>query len=83
MPDPQPTLNDIAARISELTKEFSLSLRAHNVAEATFAPDSQMSYDGLPEDVFLLRQHLVDSLTDLLYLTQGPNASISNYVHNV
>ncbi|KAF7539379.1 hypothetical protein G7054_g2168 [Neopestalotiopsis clavispora] len=83
MPDPQPTLNDIAARISELTKEFSLSLRAHNVAEATFAPDSQMSYDNLPEDVFLLRQHLVDSLTDLLYLTQGPNASISNYVHNV
>lgn len=83
MSAPQPTLEGLATRISELTREFSLSLQANNVPAATFAPDSQMSYDQLPEDVFLLRQKLSDSLMDLWYLTQGPNASISNYVHNV
>lgn len=83
MADPQPTLNGIAAKITELSATLTRYLSEHNVPAPTFAADSPTSYSNLSPDIFMVRQALLDSLNDMWYLTQGPSESIFNYVHCV
>ncbi|KAI0902417.1 sterigmatocystin 8-O-methyltransferase [Annulohypoxylon nitens] len=82
MASPQPTLNELAAKITELSETFTRFLKENNVPEPTFAADSPTSYSNLSAEIFMTRQHLLDALTDMWYLTQGPSESIFNYVHN-
>lgn len=82
-PKEAPTLNVLAAKISDLTAKFSTFLKDNEIPEPTFAADSPTSYTGLTAESFMLRQALFDSLMDLIYLTQGPSESIFNYVHTV
>ncbi|OTB08661.1 hypothetical protein M426DRAFT_316674 [Hypoxylon sp. CI-4A] len=79
---PQPTLNSLAAKITELSETFTRYLRDNNVPEPTFAADSPTSYTNLSPEIFMTRQLLTDALSDMWYLTQGPSESIFNYVHN-
>ncbi|KAL1635403.1 hypothetical protein SLS56_001828 [Neofusicoccum ribis] len=81
MADPQPTLNGIAAKITELSATLTRYLSENNVPAPTFAADSPTSYSNLSPDIFMVRQALLDSLNDMWYLTQGPSESIFNYVH--
>lgn len=83
MAQPQVTLNDLAAKITDLTQQFSKVLADDGVQQPTFAPDSPVSYDGLTAESFTLRQKLTDAINDLWFLTQGPSESIFNYCHNV
>ncbi|KAI2472036.1 sterigmatocystin 8-O-methyltransferase [Annulohypoxylon bovei var. microspora] len=82
MAGPQLTLNDLAVKITELSETFTRFLKENNVPEPTFAADSPTSYSNLSAESFMTRQHLLDALTDMWYLTQGPSESIFNYVHN-
>ncbi|KAI1096292.1 sterigmatocystin 8-O-methyltransferase [Rostrohypoxylon terebratum] len=82
MASPQPTLNELAAKITELSETFTRFLKENNVPEPTFAADSPTSYSNLSAEIFMTRQYLLDALTDMWYLTQGPSESIFNYVHN-
>ncbi|OTA94552.1 hypothetical protein M434DRAFT_10624 [Hypoxylon sp. CO27-5] len=82
MAEPQPTLNSLAAKITELSETFTRYLKENNVPKPTFAADSPTSYSNLSAEIFMTRQHLLDALTDMWYLTQGPSESIFNYVHN-
>lgn len=79
----QPTLNDLAARVTELTKTFADNLNEANIPQVTFDADSPTSYAGLTPEMFKTRQMLLDALTDLSYLAQGPSESIFNYAHTV
>ena len=79
----QPTLNDLAARVSELSQDFTKFLETNNIPQPTLAADSPTSYSGLTPDAFLLRQKLIDAINDMWIVTQGPSESIFNYVHNV
>ncbi|KAI5863132.1 sterigmatocystin 8-O-methyltransferase [Durotheca rogersii] len=81
MAESQPTLQDLAAKITELSDTFARFLKENNVPQPTFAADSPTSYSGLSSEIFITRQLLLDALTDLWYLTQGPSESIFNYVH--
>lgn len=83
MAEQQPTLQGLAAKITELTETFSQWLRDNNVEQPTFAADSTLSYTNLTPEIFQTRQLLSDALSDLWYLTQGPSESVFNYVHNV
>ncbi|KAI1393732.1 sterigmatocystin 8-O-methyltransferase [Hypoxylon trugodes] len=82
MADSQPTLNSLAAKITELTETFTRYLKENNVQEPTFAVDSPTSYTNLSPEIFITRHQLLDALSDMWYLTQGPSESIFNYVHN-
>lgn len=79
----QPTLNDLAVRVTELSNAFTNSLHENNVQPPSFAADSPISYSGLTPDMFKTRQMLLDVLTDMAYLAQGPSESIFNYAHTV
>ena len=83
MAGPQPTLNELAVKITELSETFTRYLKENNVPEPTFAADSPTRYSNLSAEIFMTRQHLLDALTDMWYLTQGPSESIFNYAHNV
>ena len=83
MADSQPTLNSLAAQITELAETFTRSLKDNNIPAPTFAADSPTSYNNLSADMFLTRQKLIDAITDMWFLTQGPSESVFNYVHNV
>lgn len=80
---PQPTLNGIAAKITELSETLTTYLKDNNVPAPTFAADSPTSYSNLSPEIFMIRQALLDQLNDMWYLTQGPSESIFNYVHCV
>ncbi|KAK7714917.1 hypothetical protein SLS57_006989 [Botryosphaeria dothidea] len=77
----QPTLNGIAAKITELSETLTKYLKENNVPAPTFAADSPTSYSNLSPEIFMIRQALLDNLNDMWYLTQGPSESIFNYVH--
>ena len=77
------TLTGLAAKVKQLSHEFTSFLKDSNVLAPTLAADSCASYSGLTGESFLLRQQLLDTLMDMYYLTQGPSESIFNYVHNV
>lgn len=79
----QPTLLSIASNISELAKALTEQLKAGNVAQPTFAADSPTRYEGLNGEMFMTRQKLLDAVTDMWFLTQGPSESIFNYAHTV
>ncbi|KAH8170039.1 o-methyltransferase domain-containing protein [Sarocladium implicatum] len=82
MATPQPTLNELAAQVAELTKNFSAYLEKNKIPEPTLAADSPTSYTGLDGESFVLRQKLLDTVNDLSYVVSGPSESIFNYVHN-
>lgn len=83
MDDQQPTLNGLAAKVTELSAEFTKYLKENDIPEPTFAASSPTSYSNLTPESFVLRQKLSDALMDMWYLTQGPSESIFNYVHCV
>lgn len=83
MAEPQPTLNELAAKVTELSAALTQQLEEKNVPVPSFAADSPTSYKGMTEEIFLTRQKIVDVLNDMWILTQGPSESIFNYVHNV
>ncbi|EFQ36647.1 O-methyltransferase [Colletotrichum graminicola M1.001] len=82
MVDSQPTLNELAAKITELAAAFTNQLQANNIPQATFAADSVSSYEGITGEMFITRQTLNDALNDMYILSQGPMESVYNYVHN-
>ncbi|KAI1661581.1 S-adenosyl-L-methionine-dependent methyltransferase [Daldinia decipiens] len=82
MADSQPTLNSLAAKITELSETFTRYLKDNNIQQPTFAADSPTSYSSLSPEAFVTRQLLADALSDLWYLSQGPSESIYNYVHS-
>lgn len=79
----QPTLNDLAAKVTELTSSFSKFLEKNKIPAPTFAADSPTSYTGLDAEAFGLKSQLLDALSDMWILTQGPSESIFNYCHSV
>lgn len=79
----QPSLNELAAQVAELTKNFTAYLEKNKIPEPTLEPDSPTSYTGLDGESFVLRQKLLDTISDLSILVSGPSESIFNYVHNV
>ncbi|KAI1771396.1 sterigmatocystin 8-O-methyltransferase [Hypoxylon cercidicola] len=81
MADSQPTLNSLAAKITELSETFTRYLKENNVPQPSFAADSPTSYSNLSAEIFMIRQSLLDALNDMWFLTQGPSESIFNYVH--
>ena len=84
MSDLKPTLNDLAAQISELTASFSKFLHESHVAQPTLAADSPISYgEKISAEAFLIRSKLLDAVEDLSILVQGPTESIFNFVHCV
>lgn len=83
MTETQPTLNGLAARITELSETLTKFLQEKNVPAPTFAADSPTSYVNLTPEIFMIRHWLLDALNDMWYLTQGPSESIFNYVHTV
>lgn len=79
----QESLTSLAEQITELTKAFTAQLKQGNVAEPSFAADSPTRYDGLSAEMFMTRQKLLDAVTDMWFMTQGPSESIFNYAHTV
>jgi hypothetical protein len=77
------SINGLAAQISELASGFTTTLADAKVPEPNFTAQSPTSYEGLTGDMFLRRQELLDKITDMWYLVQGPSESIFNYVHTV
>lgn len=77
------TLNDLAAKVTDLSQNFTKYLEEKHIPQPTLAADSPVSYTGLDGPSFILRQQLIDALNDMWILTQGPSESIFNYVHNV
>lgn len=77
------TLTDLAAKVTDLTQQFTKFLADNAIPAPTFAADSPTSYTGLTSESFLLRQKLLDAINDMWILTQGPSESIFNYCHNV
>ncbi|KAK2051224.1 O-methyltransferase [Colletotrichum caudatum] len=82
MVDTQPTLNELAAKITELAAAFTNQLHENNISQATFAADSVSGYEGITGEMFITRQTLNDALNDMYILSQGPTESVYNYVHN-
>jgi len=83
MADSQPTLVELAAKVTELSETFTKYLKDNNVPQITFAADSPVSYSNMAPETFTLRQTLIDTLQDMWILTQGPSESVFNYVHSV
>jgi hypothetical protein len=77
------TLNSLAAEITELSATLTNFLAENNIPAPTFDADSPTRYDNLTAEIFMARQHLIDKINDMWYLTQGPSESIFNYVHGV
>jgi hypothetical protein len=83
MANSQPTLIELAAKVTELSETFTKYLKENNVPQITFAADSPVSYSNMAPETFTLRQTLIDTLQDMWILTQGPSESVFNYVHSV
>ncbi|KAK8880073.1 sterigmatocystin 8-O-methyltransferase [Apiospora arundinis] len=78
----EPTLESLAASISELAGALSKQMKDNNVPPVSFAADSPTSYSKLTGEMFMIRQKLLDSLNDMWWLAQGPSESIFNYCHS-
>lgn len=83
MADSRETLLTLASKISELAQSLTDSLQKENVPLCTLDKDSPPSYASPSPDIYMQRQTLVQTLTDMIYLTQGPQESIFNYTHSV
>jgi hypothetical protein len=77
------SINGMAAKISALAEIFAKSLTDAKITQPTFSPGGPHSYENLTADLFLQRQELLDKITDMWYLVQGPSESVFNYVHTV
>lgn len=77
------SIPDLTAKINELSTAFTRALQEKNIPLPTFAADSPTNYEGITPELFLQRQQLLDHLSDMMYLVQGPSESIFNYAHNV
>ncbi|RYP92184.1 hypothetical protein DL770_001691 [Monosporascus sp. CRB-9-2] len=82
MADSQLTLNELAAKITELSASLTRQLAEKNIPAPTLAADSPVKYADMTAEMFVTRQLLTDALNDMWYLSQGPSESIYNYVHN-
>jgi hypothetical protein len=80
---PEPTLKSLAAKASELSEALSSYLHNNGIPEPTLAAESPINYPQLPPEMFMVRQMLQDTLSDMLYLTRGPTESIFHQVHTV
>lgn len=83
MADEKITLNELAARVTELSAAFTKSVEGNDAPIPTFAADSPLKYGTLSGEAFMTRQKLLDTLNDMIWLAQGPSESIFNYCHNV
>lgn len=83
MAESRETLLTLASKISELAQSLTDSLQKENVPLCTLDKDSPPSYASPSPDIYMQRQSLVQTLTDMIYLTQGPQESIFNYTHSV
>ncbi|KAM0818385.1 putative O-methyltransferase domain-containing protein [Seiridium cardinale] len=77
----QPTLTSLSAKIAELSGTLAKFHEEQKVRPVSFAADSPSRYEDLTPEMFMVRQNLLDALTDMSYLAQGPSDSIFNYVH--
>ncbi|UNI13379.1 hypothetical protein JDV02_000128 [Purpureocillium takamizusanense] len=75
------SIQGLAAEITALSDSFTKSLAEQKITEPSFKADSPVSYENLSGEMFLQRQTLLDKITDLWYLVQGPSESIFNHVH--
>ena len=82
-PTPQPTFDELLKKVNDLSADFKKYLGDNKIPLPTFEADSVTQYDGLSAEAFVMRQQLLDHLTDLHYLVQGSSESIFNYAHNV
>ena len=82
-PEAKATLESLAAKVKDLSEEFSTFLKGYKIQAPTLDADSPTAYSGLTGESFLLRQQLLDTLQDLQYLVQGPSESVFNYCHTV
>ncbi|KAF2742604.1 S-adenosyl-L-methionine-dependent methyltransferase [Sporormia fimetaria CBS 119925] len=78
----QTTLLTLAAKISEQAETLTKSLKDNNVPMCDFTVDSPATYASPSPEIYMQRQGLIESLMDMIYLTQGPNESIFNYAHS-
>ncbi|KAJ6790046.1 hypothetical protein PWT90_05273 [Aphanocladium album] len=76
-------INGLAAQIAELATGFNRSLADANIPEPDFTSKSPINYDGLTPEMFLRRQELLDKITDMWYLVQGPSEGIFNYAYTI
>lgn len=83
MSDSQTTLKSIATRIQELADTLTKSLEENKVPPCTFSKDSPPTYATASPEIYMQRQTLIETLLDMVYLTQGPQESIFNYAHGV
>ncbi|EEH45053.2 uncharacterized protein PADG_01203 [Paracoccidioides brasiliensis Pb18] len=65
MTDTQPTLNGLAAKITELSDTLTKYLNDKNIPAPTFAADSPTGYVNLSPEIFMVRQELLDALNDM------------------
>ena len=79
----QPTLTSLAQKIQDLSRTLTDTLEKNNVPLCTFAVDGPATYATPSPETFMMRQTLIETLQDMIYLTQGPNESIFNYAHSV
>ncbi|KAK9413990.1 putative O-methyltransferase domain-containing protein [Seiridium unicorne] len=77
----QPTLTSLSTKIAELSGTLTKVYEEQKIPPVSFAADSPSRYEDLTPEMFMVRQNLLDALTDMSYLAQGPSDSIFNYVH--
>ena len=68
-----PTLNGLAATITQAASTISSYLDKHKLPAPSFAEDGLERYPMAPE-VQLARLKLLESATDLLHLAMGPES---------
>jgi 6-hydroxytryprostatin B O-methyltransferase len=73
-----PTLTELAAQISTLTKQLSDSLSTHSLPPPSFAADAPPSLPRLPEyaDIQVVRTSLIAAAGTLCDLAMGPDEVI-------
>jgi len=72
MAKPQPTLDALAATITEAAHIITSHMRENKIPEPTFASDSPQSYGELPPDISAVRQRLAATAIDMWQLALGP-----------
>ncbi|KAK6072736.1 6-hydroxytryprostatin B O-methyltransferase 2 [Seiridium cupressi] len=77
----QPTLTSLSTKIAELSGTLTKVYEEQKIPPVSFAAGSPSIYEYLTPEMFMVRQNLLDALTDMSYLAQGPGDSIFNYVH--
>lgn len=73
MPESDPTLNGLAAAITQAASTISSYIDEHKLPAPSFAEDGPERYPMAPE-VQIARLQLMESATDLLHLAMGPES---------